>query len=176
MDARHGLAAGYRIRVARDEDVERACQIARRAWVPIHDSFRAIMGDAMHDAVCGDWQDNKAQQIVGHWERSPGQMTVVEREADGAVVAFLTYRLDEARSLGEIGNNAVADAEQGKGIGSAMYRHALALFRQRGMRFACVATGLDDGHGPARRAYQKVGFHIAREDVTYYMVLDEAAR
>ncbi|MBT4097360.1 MAG: GNAT family N-acetyltransferase, partial [Gemmatimonadetes bacterium] len=34
-----------------------------------------------------------------------------------------------------------------------------------------VGTGLDDAHAPARRAYERAGFDIAQQDVTYYKKL-----
>ena len=39
------------------------------------------------------------------------------------------------------------------------------------MTYAKVATGLDDAHAPARRAYERAGFDIKVEDVTYYKKL-----
>jgi len=47
----------------------------------------------------------------------------------------------------------------------------LNLFRQEGLKYAMVGTGMDEGHAPARRAYEKAGFDIPRTDVTYYKYL-----
>ena len=52
-----------------------------------------------------------------------------------------------------------------------MYRAVLAHFKERGMRFAKVQTGLDPAHAPARRAYELAGFDIRHEDVTYFKKL-----
>lgn len=38
-----------------------------------------------------------------------------------------------------------------------------------GMKYATVSTGLDDGHAPARRAYEKMGFSKNLPSVKYYM-------
>jgi hypothetical protein len=35
-----------------------------------------------------------------------------------------------------------------------------------------VSTGLDDGHAPARAAYQKAGFVVGLPSITYYQALD----
>mgnify|MGYP001443091880 CR=1 FL=1 len=165
------LIPGYCIRPAREADVEQACEIAKQAWQRIHDSFRQIMGADMHDGLCANWEARKADQVRAHWRQFPEQFYVVESEASGRVVAFLTFRMDLQKSLGTIGNNAVASEGQGQGIGTAMYQFLLDRFRESGLRFATVSTGLDEGHAPARRAYEKAGFDIRQENVTYYQTL-----
>ena len=165
------LQAGYTIRLAQKKDIPQACEIAKKAWVRVHDSFREIMGGAMHDVLCDNWQENKADQVAGHFERVPEWFYVVEREEDLCVVGFITFRLQPQKSLGTIGNNAIDPLCQGKGLGAAMYAFVLNVFRAQGMRFAEVTTGLDEGHAPARRAYEKAGFDIRQENVTYYQTL-----
>jgi ribosomal protein S18 acetylase RimI-like enzyme len=164
------LVPGYGIRPAKFEDMDEVCDIAKRAWKRIHDSFRAIMGSDMHSVLCANWEEDKAAQVRLHFERSPAWVYVVVDEAD-VKVGFVTFRVDEKKSLGTIGNNAMDVTCQGRGVGSAMHKFVLDLFRQQGLRFASVSTGLDEGHAPARRAYEKAGFNIRREDVTYYMTL-----
>lgn len=85
-----------------------------------------------------------------------------------APIGFVTWHCDAARRVGEIGNNAVDPGWQGRGVGTALHRHALEVFRARGMEVARVATGLDEGHAPARRAYAKVGFAVGLPSITYY--------
>lgn len=164
------LREGYIIREAAPADVEAACEIAKQAWERIDDSFSKIMGQQMHDDLSPNWKARKADQIRSHFEKNPVWMWVVEHASDG-IVAFLTFRIDRDRSLGTIGNNAVDPRAQGTGIGSEMYRVVLDMFRREGLKYAEVQTGLDEGHAPARRAYEKAGFDIRREDVTYYKKL-----
>lgn len=38
------------------------------------------------------------------------------------------------------------------------YQHVLNYFRERGLRYAHVDTGLDPARIPARKAYEAVGF------------------
>ena len=40
-----------------------------------------------------------------------------------------------------------------------MYKYAIARLQQAGMLVATVSTDGDFSHAPARRAYQKAGFH-----------------
>ena len=56
-------------------------------------------------------------------------------------------------------------------IAPQMYNFVLEKMREEGMLYAKVHTGLDDGHIPARRAYQKVGFEKNLPSVDYYMKL-----
>ena len=164
------LSDGFRIRPATAQDMDRVGQIARQAWQRIHDSFRKIMGEEMHAVLCANWEEQKEASIRGHFARNPDWVHVVE-DAAGRVIAFLTFRIDREKFLGTITNNAVAPEAQGRGVGTKMYAHALDLFRKEGLKFASVGTGLDEGHAPARKAYEKAGFDIARPDVTYYKYL-----
>ena len=159
----------FTIRPARDEDLDRVVEIARAAWVPIHESFRKILGEELYGVLCGDWADRKEEAIRQFWRDHPQGMFVVE--GDGHVLAFVTFRMDEETRIGTICNNAADPAAQGQGMGTRMYKHVLDHFRRHGMKYACVHTGLDESHGAARRAYEKVGFHIAKPDVTYYKYL-----
>lgn len=165
------LAPGFQIRHAVREDMDRVGEIARQAWQRIHDSSVEIMGEEMHALLCENWEAEKTAAVQGHWKRHPDWFRVVVLAQTGQVVAFLTFSIDRGKSLGRITNNAVAPETQGNGIGTAMYRYALDLFRTEGLRFAAVGTGLDVGHAPARRAYKKVGFNIAQPQVTYYQYL-----
>jgi ribosomal protein S18 acetylase RimI-like enzyme len=149
------------------------CEIAKVAWEPIHDAMIDMVGEEIHDATAQDWRSRKAEQIQGHYERHPEWVLAV-REGE-EVAGFVTFRLDADRAIGTIGNNAVGSGYQGQGIATAMYRYVLDLFKREGMMFAAVTTGLDPGHAPARRAYEKAGFDLHREDITYYKRLGDVA-
>ena len=75
------------------------------------------------------------------------------------------------KKIGEIGNNAVDPQCELKGIGQQMYRAVFEHFRRHGLLYAKVQTGLDEAHARARRAYDRAGFDIRHEDVTYYRKL-----
>ena len=161
----------YRIRLATESDMPRVGQIAREAWVPIHEVAARVRGKEMHDVLCANWAEEKEAAVRNHWKGSPEWFRVVEDTETGEVVAFVTFRMQKEKFLGLIGNNAVAPEAQGKGVGTLMYAHILDLFRSEGLRFASVGTGLDEGHAPARRAYEKAGFNIQQPMVTYYQYL-----
>ncbi|MCE5238575.1 GNAT family N-acetyltransferase [bacterium] len=79
-------------------------------------------------------------------------------EEDGAIVGFFSYTMSSARQVGTVHYNGVALAGRGKGIGTMQIQKILEIFRAAGMKVACVGTGLNDGHAPARRVYEKCGF------------------
>ena len=151
-------------------DVETIVDIAVAAWEPIHAQFRAIMGDELYAAACPAWRDEKARQVRGACEPDSRAIVLVA-ERGGQVVGFITAYADAGSGIGEIGNNAVHPDWQNQGIATRLYEHVLDRFRQLGLRFARVRTGLDPSHAPARRAYEKAGFHIQLPAVTYYRAL-----
>ena len=148
------------------DDLPRLCEIAVLAWTPIFEHWEAQMSPEMFAAAFGpDWRIEKAGQIEQFCTHYPQWCLVTE--VDGVVVGFVTWVLKVDRQLGEIGNNAVDPEYQGMGIGTGQYRRALEVFRDEGMRFARVQTGLDEPHAPARAAYEKVGFRQFVPSVTY---------
>jgi GNAT superfamily N-acetyltransferase len=85
---------------------------------------------------------------------------VFAAEQAGAVVGFVSIRMNHETRVGEIGLNAVHPEHAGKGLGTAMYEFAAARMKNAGMRVATVSTGGDPSHAPARRAYEKGGFAV----------------
>ncbi len=158
-----------KIRAATEADYQKIRQIAREAWRPIYEYFRERMGDDLWKREHpGDPLEKKADNVERHFRDYPEWAFVTE--LDGEVVAFCTYRLGD-NGVGEVCNNAVDPAGQGKGIGTAQYQECLQRMREAGMDYATVRTGLDPAHAPARRAYEKVGFEEIRPHVQYYMEL-----
>lgn len=96
-------------------------------------------------------------------------------EADGAVLGTFTLLLMEniahsgARS-GIIEAVAVADAEQGRGIGRAMMRAALDLARTKGCYKASLSTRMSRER--AHAFYESLGFE--RHGFSYVTHLEEA--
>jgi GNAT superfamily N-acetyltransferase len=79
--------------------------------------------------------------------------------------------VENKERIGEIGLNAVHPAHAGHGIGTAMYRHVMAIMKEHGAALATVSTGGDAAHGPARRAYAKAGLAAPLPSVTLYRLL-----
>ncbi|HEV7214274.1 MAG TPA: GNAT family N-acetyltransferase [Chloroflexota bacterium] len=162
----------WRLRAARPDDAEVCAALAVVAWQRVHDAYVAILGADMHRRLFANWQEAKARDVGGLVREHPERALVAE--ADSAIVAFATFRQDLERHIGVIGNNAVHPAWQGRGIAGALYQAVLAQMRINGIRLVQVTTGLDEGHAPARAAYQKAGFTVGLPSITYYQALDGA--
>jgi GNAT superfamily N-acetyltransferase len=153
----------------RPTDVERIAQIAVRAWGPIYASYRQRLGDEIFAALHTGWEARKAESVRNAARTRPGSVYVTD--VGGKVIGFTTFHLDEATKVGAITDNAVDPDCQSQGVGTFQHQKVLDLMRQRGMKFAKVGTGLDDGHAAARRSYEKAGFDRRLEHVTYFMAL-----
>src|SRR5471030_858422 len=155
------------LRPAVDLDLPRVREI-------IVESFDGVTANQLLEQRFGEiggrsWREWKAAEI----ERSffeDSELVLVAEQA-GAIVGVISYRLDQRRRIGHIGNNGVDPQFQGQGIGTWMYERVLEIFREAGMRFAEVSTGLDDAAARARRAYEKVGFQPLTSSVRYFREL-----
>jgi len=157
------------IRPYHGDDLSTLMDIGNRAWRDIYEMFREAYGDELFAMLVPRVATVKGDQIKSHCEAHPEWVYVCEEA--GRIVGFVTFILNPENKIGEIGNNAV-DPQCGlKGIGQQLYKAVLAHFREQHMVYARVRTGLDDAHAPARRAYERAGFNIRHEDVTYYLKL-----
>lgn len=161
-----------RIRPATPDDAARCGDIAVAAWARVHEVMREMLGEELWAVHAAGWEDRKRNEVQSHITRHPQLAIVTEDLRDeGRIVGFLTFSLDHDKHIGQIGNNAVDPTCQGRGVGTAQCRRALDIFREAGMRFAMVWTGLDEGHAPARAMYEKAGFDISTPHVRYFMRL-----
>lgn len=165
-------AASWELRGARPADADACAALAVGAWRRIHDAYIAILGPDVHHRAFSGWEEAKARDVYQVVQAHPERALVVA--AGDALIGFVTFHLDPLRKIGSIGNNAIDPAWQGRGIGTAMYRAVLERFRAEGMELARVSTGLDEGHAPARAAYEKAGFRQGLPSITYYQELRPA--
>ncbi len=157
------------IRSYEPKDLPVIMDIADRAWRGITEMLRQRYGDALFAVVRPNAATIKGEQVKAFCAETPEGCLVCEE--GGRVVGFVTFSFDRGRKIGEIGNNAVDPDCRLKGKGQEMYRAVLDRFRGAGMRYAKVCTGLDEAHAPARRAYERAGFNIHTESITYFMKL-----
>ena len=156
------------VREYRESDLAEVTAIADAAWRPIRKMSREALGDAVSDILnpLGD-AVSKGLQVKAQIES--GQYGVAVCEHGGKAVGFITWTKDGP--VGEICNNAALPGSGLKGVGQAMYRFVLDVFRKEGIRVVKVTTGLDPAHAPARRAYERAGFEAHLDFTTYYMEL-----
>jgi ribosomal protein S18 acetylase RimI-like enzyme len=154
---------GVVLREARDDDLPAIDALTIAGYAAIQESFVSMLGDDLYEAVQADpeqtWEERKVAQNRRLYAEHPEQVWVLDE--GGRVFGYVTFWLVPERSYGHLDNSAVDAARAGQGWATFMYRHALDRFRELGLRFAHVDTGLDDAHIPARRAYEAVGFDRA---------------
>ena len=148
------------LRTADQDDLPAVDALTAICYAPIQASFVAMLGEDCYEAVRSvpelSWEARKAKQNRSLFAEHPDQVWVLDD--DGRVFGFVTFWLFPERSYGHIDNNGVEPTRVGEGWASFMYRAVLERFRELGLAFAHVDTGLDDAHIPARRAYEAVGF------------------
>lgn len=151
--------AELKIRPVRMEDAARLEAIRKAAFAPVFASFRSILGDEIYD-LAQAWKDEAQGDFLASMLDSESDWEVYATEVGDEVVGFVSIQINRDRNVGEIGLNAIDPPHAGKGIGTEMYKFALARMKETGMKVATVATGGDPSHAPARRAYQKAGFSV----------------
>ena len=151
---------GAVLRHARKEDLSAVDALTVTGYAAIQESFVAMLGEDLYDAVQADpgqtWEQRKAAQNRRLFAEHPDQLWVLDEA--GEVFGYVSFWLVPDRNYGHLDNNAVDARRAGQGWATFMYRHVLDRFRELGLRYAHVDTGLDDAHIPARRAYEAVGF------------------
>ncbi|MFT3723875.1 MAG: GNAT family N-acetyltransferase [Hyphomonadaceae bacterium] len=155
------------IRTFASADLPALHAIRTAAFAPVFASFRALVGPAIAklglnaaEKEQGDLLDAMARPDSGH--------AIAVAEENGVIAGFVSWKTGIAPKVGEITLNAVHPDHGGKGIGTALYEHALAALKAAGMELATVGTGGDPSHAPARRAYEKVGFAVGLPSVYLY--------
>lgn len=133
--------------------------IRKKAFQPIFESFRKILGDTIYEAA--QMPEDLAQGALFKSYFDEGSVWNTWKVLlNDQLIGFVAIRLDVQAKVGEIGLNAVDPDFSGQGIGTKIYQFAVQQMKQAGMKVATVATGGDPAHLPARKAYQKAGFHV----------------
>lgn len=151
-------------------DRSRLQAIRRASFAPVFASFNALVGEEIGAVAFACADREQADLLDTLCDEAPHTPMLVALR-NGEIVGFSSYSLDRATKLGEIGLNAVHPDHAGHGIGARLYETVLEKMRSEGMKAACVSTGADSSHNPARRAYEKAGFSHALPSVTLYRTL-----
>jgi ribosomal protein S18 acetylase RimI-like enzyme len=164
---------GTILRQAQGEDMPRIDDITITCYSAIWESYVNMLGEECYQAVRRDphltWEERKIGQVHHLFKDHPDWVWVLEQ--DGDIIGFVTFMLFPDQKYGHIDNNGVAAQHIGEGWGKFMYQHVLQYFRQQGLKFAHVDTGVDDAHIPARRTYESVGFDRKVPSVEYWQDL-----
>ena len=163
------------LRHATERDMARIDEITITCYADIQRSWEEIHGEEIYSAVYRHpektWQEEKTEQNHTLFKDHPECLWVLEHKDE--TVGYVSFSVNEKKSIGTILNNGVIPEYAGNGLGRYMYRHVLQHFRNTGVRFAFVETGLDDPHTAARRAYEAVGFDRQAQIALYWQDLRE---
>lgn len=141
-------------------------RIAVQVWEGIHDAYIEYQGKELHDAFSANWRASKEREIIEQ-QSWPGAFVAL---MDGKVAGFCGYRIVNG-NLGVLGFNGVDPQYRGNGIAKYLYEACFAHMLEQGLTCTRVYTGMDNGHAPARRAYEKVGYDKRVLSMTYYLAL-----
>lgn len=160
------------IRPFQPADTELLTDLSLRAWEPVYDAWRALLGESIYALAYPDWR--RIQAATVRTTCAQHAATTLVAEVDGQVVGFASVVLgahdaDGPRS-GDLELIAVDPSVHRAGVGRALTDACLDLMREAGCAYASVWTGGDDGHGPARAMYEASGF-TALPVVHYYREL-----
>lgn len=148
-------------------DLERLQEIRQAAFEPIFRSFRQIVGPSIATVAFARAEEEQAELLASICapDSKHHVWTLLLGEE---IVGFVSFTVDEATRVGEIGLNAVHPEHAGRGIGSHAFELVLQRMKELGAEVATVGTGADASHAPARQAYEKVGFGPAIPSIYLY--------
>jgi ribosomal protein S18 acetylase RimI-like enzyme len=166
----HAQGVDVDIRDYEPVDQDAVVELSLRAWAPVFASMEAVLGAELATHLHGeDWRVHQARSVAETLAASANRAWVAD--ANGRTRGFVVVATaDPDRRIGEIVMLAVDPADQRQGIGRALTDRATRWLREAGMRVAVIGTGGDRGHAPARRLYEKAGYHLMPA-AQYYRVL-----
>lgn len=151
--------APIEIREFLEPDLEAIVEFSLRAWQPVFDSVRALLGEDIFLRLHPDWRANQAEAVRSSCTSDDRDVFVAA--ANGRPVGFVAIALNAFHDrMGVIDIIGVDPDYQRRGISSRLTEFATEHMRACGMDIAVVETGGDPGHAPARAAYEAAGFTL----------------
>jgi len=157
----------YRIRLFQSVELSRLQEITAETFGPV--SIDKNMERLLGPFGSGDWKTRKIAAIAEDCRIQPDGVFVAE-DVDGAVVGYVTTRLNITSGIGWIPNLAVDPAHQGKGLGRALLEKAIEYFRENGMSVAKIETLEQNPIG--QTLYPSLGFQEVARQIHFAMRLD----
>ena len=147
------------IRQFRKGDLDAVIAFSLRAWEPIFDSIREVLGEDIFLRLHPDWRAGQAEAVRSSCLSEERDVFVAV--SDGKPVGFAAVALNAFHErMGVIDIIGIDPDYQRRGIASRLTEHATEHMLRRGMDIAVVETGGDPGHAPARAAYEAAGFTV----------------
>jgi len=156
------------IRAFHPDDLPALDALRAASFAPVFAGFRAALGARVADVALARAEAEQAE-LLAELAASDTHDLLVSLGRDGTPSGFVALRCDRAKGLGEI--TLMAVSPQGAGVGRTLTEAALERMRAAGMRAACVGTGGDAAHAPARALYAAAGFQAAIPSLSLYRAL-----
>jgi GNAT superfamily N-acetyltransferase len=152
-------------------DLEAVVELSLRAWEPVFESLREVLGDAIFARLHEPgWRAVQADAVRDGCTSDDRDAFVAV--VDDRPVGFVTVALDAFHErMGVVDMIAVDPLYQRRGVATRLMSCAIDHMRRSGMDIAAVGTGGDRGHAPARAVYEALGF-TALPGVRYLKLLD----
>ena len=132
-------------------------ELSIRAWTPVFPLMKKEIPDYVYGAFYPDgWKQRQVADISATCRDSETNVWVAL--TDGEMSGYVGVRIHEEDSMGEIYVIAVDPDYQRQGICSALMSFAFGWLRRQGLAMVMIETGGDEGHAPARAAYENAGF------------------
>ncbi len=154
-------------------DVDVVVGLSVRAWAPVFESFRTVMGEQVFRSVYPDWPVSQAEAVAVSCRAEAADVFVAQVQGRPVGYVAVVFHHEGAAACGEIDMLAVDPDHANAGIGSTLTAFAVEHVRACGAVLAVVSTGGDPGHAAARRTYEKAG-STALPTARYYRSLRPA--
>jgi GNAT superfamily N-acetyltransferase len=141
-------------------DIAAVVEFSLRAWAPVFESFRTVLGERVYQAIYPDWSTTQARAVEAVCQDDTAKVWVAEQL--GRPVGYVAVRIHADDRTGEIEMLAVDPLVQRQGIGTALTSFAVQRLRDAGMGLAVVGPGGDPGHAPARRSTRRQASSVCR--------------
>ena len=152
------MDAAVVIRPLRESDLDAIVELSLRAWEPVFESLREVLGDAIFARLHQpNWRTVQAEAVRSSCTSEERDVFVAlagEKPVGFATVALNAYH----EGMGVVDMIAVDPAFQRRGIATALMNRSADHMREHGMDIAVVETGGDPGHAPARAMYERSGY------------------
>ena len=141
------------IRPLAGSDIAPVVDLSLRAWAPVFDSFRRVLGEEIYLHLCPEWRAMQAAAVERVLRDEVMHTWVTDH--DGRVAGFVAIvhdRQEDEPKSSEIEMIAVDPEHQRRRIAADLITYAVERMREHGAELAVIGTGGDPGHAPARAA------------------------
>ena len=137
------MSAGVEIRQYEESDLEVIVEFSLRAWQPVFESLRQVLGDAIFMRLHQpEWTAVQAEAVRSSC--TSDERDVFVAVADGLPVGFAAVALNAFHErMGVVDIIAVDPGYQRRGIATQLMERAAEHMRAQGMDIAAVGTGGD---------------------------------